>query len=234
MGIDETDGRNRRNRMKTKGSLRRIPPETKVIITQYVFKPENRDKSRIVLADELEALLGDASPSLDTLTRMISRIRNTVSPLDTPWHLGTLRDYPLPADAVAKILEIRAKTGQEDMTIRKAQWVARLMALPLAFEALVQQAAMYALQEKIADAIGIPFDSSEYDQKALLAELKSPDGGKAIAQEIDKAPAKYDQWLADYEKTHSTKDVEMFRSLSESERKRSKGLLLQYFQECEE
>jgi hypothetical protein len=203
--------------MKRKGSLRRILPETKKQIAGYVLKSENKEKTRAILADELEVLLGEKAPSLDTLMRMISRIRNDTNLLDTPWHLGTLEDYPLPPEAIVKIFELRIKTKWDDMTIREAKWVGRLYLLPSSLDMLRMESSLYAASELISELSDTDFDTSGPD-KDLAKILQIPDFAQASLfkddsdltdrERTDIAAAwgvlgkDFGHWLADYEKTH--------------------------------
>lgn len=138
--------------MKTKGSLRRILDETRNIIDINAIAKENQLKSREVLAEELVEKLGDKSPSLETLKKLISQARNhPPDKLDTPWTIGACLKYDIPDFAIPMLIEIQRRTkagtplnipqanpqkqkaidnankqGEREPTIRQARWFARL------------------------------------------------------------------------------------------------------------
>jgi len=88
--------------MKRIGSLRKIASEVKRQIADYALKSE---KPRTEVAQELQVILGNRSPSEDTLLKMISHARSAESPLDKPWHLDKTPD--LSAEAIAAIFEVQ-------------------------------------------------------------------------------------------------------------------------------
>lgn len=111
--------------MKTKGSLRRITAETRNTIYEEALK--DRVISRIVLAQKLEQKLGDKSPSLDTLEKLISSARNhPPSILDNPWSIGTSSKYDISAYVFPLLVDIRKVLGKEYPTIRESLWISRL------------------------------------------------------------------------------------------------------------
>lgn len=175
--------------MKRKGSLWRISSETKQQIADYVLKSENSGKDREILANEIEALLqtsGQKPPSLDTIKKMISTFRNKNNPLDMPWHLGTLKDYPISEFAVNKILLLKPFAEHREpifegrlqswqvITIRNALWLSKLSALYISFEWLWDCVKEYSKQEKIAELAGNAFDSSEIDNDLANALVRHP------------------------------------------------------------
>jgi hypothetical protein len=175
--------------MKRKGSLRRISPEMKQQISDYVFRSENTDKSRETMANEIEALLlksGQRSPSLDTIKKMISTFRNKSNPLDMPWHLGTLKDYHLSEYAVNRIFLLKPFAEHREpvfngglqpwqvITIRDALWIAKLSALNMSLEWLWDCTQEYSRQERFAELAGTSFDSSDLDNDLADALVKHP------------------------------------------------------------
>ena len=175
--------------MKRKGSLRRISPEMKQQIADYVFKPENLEKDRETMANEIEALFlksGQRSPSLDTIKKMISTFRNKSNPLDVPWHLGTLKDHPLSEYAIKMIFLLKPFAEDREhlfegelqiwqvITIRDALWIAKLSALNISLEWLWDCTQEYSRQERFAEFAGTSFDSSDIDNDLANALAKHP------------------------------------------------------------
>jgi len=93
---------------------------------------------RRALAVRLQDLIeeiGEISPTEDTLARMISEARNKQqSELDQPWSIGACSQYNISPDIIPiliKIQKLKAVDNKEEsslgkITIREAQWVARL------------------------------------------------------------------------------------------------------------
>lgn len=108
-------------------------------------------------------------------------IKSPIQPseLEQPWHLGTLIDYQLPAEAILYILKInkwaRSK-GIASMSIRQAQWVAHLYRFidnnkggwqkPLE-AALWQASFIYASYQIICEYSHTDFDTYYLDEGLL-------------------------------------------------------------------
>ena len=102
--------------------------------------------------------------------------------IDRSWHLGTLNQYPLPPEAVKRVLAIqrsRVVLTTGDITIRQAIWISRLYVLIEDLKILGRIAWHYAFHERISQISGIKdFDTSEYDSllpqpKELLKRFES-------------------------------------------------------------
>jgi hypothetical protein len=123
--------------------------------------------------------------------RMISRIRNSTSPLDMPWHLGTLRDHPLPPGGVAKVFAIKCQYSRPPklqkgawgitLSIREALWISRLSSLPMAIDDLEREALDYADAERISELGGTPFDT--YDKDEEVYEILGYPGKAVVGRE---------------------------------------------------
>ncbi|MFC1965218.1 hypothetical protein ACFLWG_04390, partial [Chloroflexota bacterium] len=102
----------------------------------------------------------------------ISRARNQeTSPLDKSWHMGTLKDYPLPTEALPVILDTMESqmmlTRSREVTIRHAIWISRLQHVVKDKDELCEIAWHYAFNERISE-IAHPekqFDTSQYDRR---------------------------------------------------------------------
>ncbi len=125
----------------------------------------------LALAVKLKLLIeemGEIPPAEGTMTKLISQIRNCAEPLDTPFSLGTVFEYDIPAEAIPILLEIQDK---QPITIRQARWVAKLQwiceslndAEPVMF--LYSVASSYALRELAKKATGKTFDTSDLDKR---------------------------------------------------------------------
>jgi hypothetical protein len=161
--------------MKKKGDLWRISMTTRNHIAKYISAPENKEKSREMMANELEQQLGNQAPTLDTIKKMISKMRNTINPIDRLWHLGTIIEYPIPPEGLAKVFEVLCQYGRPplrqkgawgmDITIREALWISRLSALPMPIDFLERRALNYANAERISELTGVPFETREKDEE---------------------------------------------------------------------
>jgi hypothetical protein len=71
-------------------------------------------------------------PGLSAVQKQLHEIRlkHIPNPKDVPWSLYTLAEYDIPADALKAVLDVYAITMTWDseplLTVREAQWVARL------------------------------------------------------------------------------------------------------------
>ena len=104
-----------------------------------------------------------------------AELRNSPSPLDQPWHLGTLGKYPLPPEAIPYIIAIqeanKAFTSTRVISIRQAIWISRLHPLVKELDLLSRIAWQYAFYERVSEIAGTgDFITSEYDK--LLSKPK--------------------------------------------------------------
>lgn len=163
-----------------------IHPEIKNMITERALAT---DRDRGTLADELidEIMLkypDRVPPAFDTVIKDISKARNHApSPLDKPWHMGTLKDYPLPPEAIPSILaalESREMfTRHREVTIRQALWISRLHTVVKHKDDLCKIAWHYAFNERISEISRTDLNTSEYDRrlpnsKELLEYFENP------------------------------------------------------------
>lgn len=114
----------------------------RLIIDQAIHDSKNMPRRALaVRLQELIEKMGEVSPTEDTLSRMISAARNQQpSDLDQPWNIGACKQYHIPSDIIPvliKLQKLRAPSDEAGMlgqiTIREAQWVARLypVAMPV-------------------------------------------------------------------------------------------------------
>ena len=161
---------------KKRQRLPKIKPTIKQLIVSQAIR--YREKPRITLANELQdeiERMGEVSPSEETLMKMISDARNKeTSPLDKPWHMGTLGDIPLPSEAIPYILKIKKIHTQNEsigkLTIRQAIWISRLYATIKDINDLGYNAYMISVYEIMCSLSKTPFDTSEFDD--ILADYK--------------------------------------------------------------
>jgi len=134
--------------------------------------------------------------------------------LEQPWHSAVLGNHPLPPLAVAKIFEIKAEVGWDDMTVRESVWVGRLCAMPLSLQGLKLEAAAYATHERAAELAGTPFDARALDVKAL-AKVRFGKGHQATTNRVRDHTPDYSAWLASYRNTHTGEDFAVFEMMPE-------------------
>jgi hypothetical protein len=110
-----------------------IPKEAEAIILTHAL--EYPRLKRTLMAEKLQQELesrGYDVPEIEVLERKISRYRrySSDSPLEKPWSIATLDDYPIPAQALPIVLEEYKQHIEEGtvLTIREAKWIARLSA----------------------------------------------------------------------------------------------------------
>lgn len=111
--------------------------------------------------------------------------------LDKPWSMGALDEYPIPPDAVAKILELKVK-NLPYLTIRTARWISRLSSLPLSVDVLYVFAWIAGYNEKTFDLAGLPRNTDTSWEISLLAILQNPDRARwtrtTWAQPLSESP----------------------------------------------
>lgn len=123
-------------------------------------------KKRTELAEELKPMIeakGWPSPTIETMEKIISKIRNRRDSQDAPWSVTTLAEYEIPPEALPTVLEVWQKTLEwnwiKPLSIREAKWVSRLRYAIKDLETLCCLAVELAVMEEIIrDAISIPFD----------------------------------------------------------------------------
>jgi hypothetical protein len=170
--------------MKTLRAKVMLPAIKELITVRALSEPS---KSREKLADEIiQQVINDypaeVPPAWETVIKLISKARNhEPSPLDKPWHLGTLKDYPLPLEALPYVLGALESQNQlarhRELTIRQAFWISRLYNLAELKDYLWELAWHYAFHERISEISRTAFDTSEYDRmlsypKELLEYFK--------------------------------------------------------------
>ncbi|GAG13477.1 unnamed protein product, partial [marine sediment metagenome] len=108
---------------------------------------------------------------------MISTVRNNISELDKPWHLGLMAErdeqghikYLLPPEAIPSILaalESREMfTRHREVTIRQVLWISRLHNVVKHKDDLWEIAWHYAFNERISEVSRTDFNTSEYDRR---------------------------------------------------------------------
>ena len=121
-----------------------------------------------LMAEIKEKFPNEDTPSFETLIHMVSRARSQEpGPLEGPWGTNTLKDYPLPADTVAKVVEVNKYASQKKLkfSIRQALWVSRLCQVVPKIEDLYTISLDYALVELMCEQTDpkVPFDSKELD-----------------------------------------------------------------------
>ena len=110
-------------------------------------------------------------PGLDAVRKVVTNARRVKSQLDDPWSLGSCESFNIPQDATADLLAIwkRCIIGDVSFTVRQAIWAARLRravsATPTGskLEELYHYAVSYAAHQRVAEALGKPFDTRFLD-----------------------------------------------------------------------
>ncbi len=107
----------------------------RLIIGQAIHDSKNMPRRALaVRLQDLIEKMGEISPTEDTLVKLISEARNQQpSDLDQPWSIGACAQYNIPSDIIPVLIslqKLKVSSGKEvslgQITIREAQWVARL------------------------------------------------------------------------------------------------------------
>ena len=175
-----------------------LTPDVKKEITSIIVGGKNkwtaktiRDKIQLFLYEQVKKELSEKGLDWpehlinDEVIRRLpgeSAIQKYIKPpiqpseLEQPWHLGTLIDYQLSAEAILYILKINKwarSNGIAPMSIRQAQWIARLYRFidnnkggwqkPLE-AALWQASFVYASYQIICEYSNTDFDTNYLDE----------------------------------------------------------------------
>jgi hypothetical protein len=144
-----------------------------LIISQAIH--DSKTMPRRALAVRLQELIermGEVSPTEDTLTRMISGARNKQpSELEKPWCIGACSYYNIPHDMIPlliKIQKLKAEYGDNEdvstiLTVREAQWMARLYHLA---EPLIRELP----DAEESGLLWLDFIASSYVQRERVSE----------------------------------------------------------------
>lgn len=155
----------------------RISPEVQRLIREQALLST---KKRTELAEELETMIeakGWPSPTIETMEKIISKIRNQRDSQDAPWSVTTLAEYEIPPEALPTVLEVWQKTQEwnwiKPLSIREAKWVSRLSYAIKDLETLCCLAVENAVMEEIirdADSISVDplFDAQLYSSMTGL------------------------------------------------------------------
>ena len=161
-----------------------VTPDVEMLITD-IHKQHPRWKAPMV-RNEVESILRSSKrglpegwPSLSKVQKVLAVIRKNEeegSEEDELWHIGTLKKYPIPPDALPHVIRFwlnSCRHGQK-VTIRDAQWAARLYACMkgLDYEVVDFYVGNFVWNELAMEKLGIcpdfmpPFD---YTLNMLLA-----------------------------------------------------------------
>jgi len=125
-------------------------------------RPENRLPQSVLAHNIHEKLLEKYKgrkrvkvPKVSTIQKKLGELPKELYEIDTPWAIRSLPRYPIPAAVLPIVLRVWAAMRESmgrNLTIREAQWVARLYAATehWSFDYLVNVAMMYAEDERIA------------------------------------------------------------------------------------
>ena len=165
----------------------KISNKVKRIIYEEALRDRSYPRTAVAakLADIIEKM-GEPVPKLETLEKMISHARNHApSPLDAPWSLGSLVEYPIAAEDLPRVLQVfvqqevvnkhRPPEIQHPLTIRQALWAARLSPLIEDVTMIFIHAQIYASRDRACEVSGSPFDTTDLDA-GIIRTLSEPIG----------------------------------------------------------
>lgn len=157
----------------------------RVIAKIYLEHPDWRAKE---IRDGVLARLHEQNPrsklgwpGLSAVQKELTKQRKTnkarpheSNSLDEPWSLTTIKEYPIPPEALPLVLAVahhKAFSPKQKLTIREAKWIGRLYALTtegdrndniIAINATLERwAEEYALEERLTELSGTQTTSSK-------------------------------------------------------------------------
>ena len=146
-----------------------------------VVRREVEEKVRFLLrtdkklrGKELKEQVEKEFPDINYTVRTYQLLKEKAQPalsnlkdLDEDWHIGTLRESPLPPVVVARILKLMKSTGME-LTKREVQWVSRFHELFKEDDELWHVVMWYSMWEIYGGLTGNEFITTRLDRE--LAE----------------------------------------------------------------
>ena len=151
--------------MKHEPRRAQIGTEQEAKIAGYAL--DFRDMNRTKLAEKIQAEVKwpGKPPEIEVLERKISSYRKDPDLAeDRPWTLDSLRDHPLPPEALPKVFQIwfdmQASSNSPPVTIREAKWIARFSGMTDHLESVRVAADTCAQLELIGELTQTPQLSS--------------------------------------------------------------------------
>ena len=141
------------NQRKPKKRAKIMLPDIRLLINSRATGEYGRNREELgeELIKEIKQLFPkEVPPVRETVIRMISAARNNNPPEDKPWHLDTLKDYPISSKTVGQIFVLKAM-GLRIFTIRDAMWLDMLSYLPLPLEVLRHEAQQLSMLQKLQE-----------------------------------------------------------------------------------
>jgi hypothetical protein len=170
-------------------------------VTADQKKPPKERTPRKILADEIQRELlerklienGANPPAIGTLEKRISFYSSPKQPFDELWSLASLPEHPLPPDAMPVVMAAYRRTlatlgGSDELTVREAEWIARLYKVIDDPDLVRDWAWLYAMQEWLADVTGQPFITEEFDVELI----RNPQWARDERREFDREIAIWD------------------------------------------
>ena len=164
------------------------------VLEEQAKPPEKRTQVNIMAHELREEIIRTSSkderpPAVSTLEKRISKLRSTinVSLEDKPWSIFTLGHYPIPPEAIPKVLKEYGRllasqhTPSPYITIRQAKWIGRLSATK-SFERWPNLYLLVSLAEQILEWLGDYPLSSERLLKLLAERSKFTLVDQALAE----------------------------------------------------
>jgi len=106
------------------------------------------------LLEEYKGMKRIRIPKVSTIQKMLGKLPKEIDDIDRHWSVLSLARFPIPPDALGTVLRAWVavrETMERNLTIREAQWIARLYVATerVSFDYLVNIAIMYAEDERL-------------------------------------------------------------------------------------
>ena len=159
-----------------KGSVNGRPkvlkPEIRNLIITWATETHrlmDREALAEALIDEIERL-GEDPPTIKTLIAMISTARSSEKErIDEPWSMSVLRDqgFSLAPDVIPYVVQVQQRQKNipplSEVSIRQAQWIARLCKIIPNIDDLAIISWYYTLYDRVSRKANTPFDTTKPD-----------------------------------------------------------------------
>jgi len=160
-----------------------LSPETKALIAR-IYRENPKQKAPQVrlkvweITHQEDPTLPRNWPSLSSIQKELAPIRKKLNEPprdDMPWTLDTLRDNPIPPEALPKVLQIwlsnQEAPSSPPLSIREAKWIAQLSSMTEDVERLRLVAEMCAELELIGELTNTPQLSSPATMLHIYSHL---------------------------------------------------------------
>jgi len=144
------------------------------MVIEKKLRNELEDRGLKRTESDLRSDIENLLPGISAIQKYLKPVNERIakpSPLDDPWHLGKLGDYPLSTEAIPYVLKVKSGHKLGAFTIRQARCVSYLYTTVKNIDLLDSISFRYSLYERICEISDTDYNTTAYDE--LLSDEKS-------------------------------------------------------------